>query len=126
MGLPNFTIVGLTDRAIQEAPERVRASICNAGFEFPTRRPTVNLAPCAAHARPSFVAAAWWPFDGIRRAHGIAERAGANDAVAADAADCVRRGHQRTLLHRCKRRQRASGIRCHDDQREEDDRRIRT
>jgi magnesium chelatase family protein len=44
-GLPNFTIVRLTDRAIQEARERVRASIRNAGFEFPTRRLTVNLAP---------------------------------------------------------------------------------
>jgi magnesium chelatase family protein len=40
-----FTIVGLTDRAIQEARERVRASIRNAGFEFPQRRLTVNLAP---------------------------------------------------------------------------------
>ena len=45
LGLPNFTIVGLTDRAIQEARERVRASIRNAGFEFPQRRLTVNLAP---------------------------------------------------------------------------------
>ena len=45
LGLPNFTIVGLTDRAIQEARERVRASIRNAGFEFPARRLTVNLAP---------------------------------------------------------------------------------
>jgi magnesium chelatase family protein len=44
-GLPNFTVVGLTDRAIQEARERVRASIRNAGFEFPMRRLTVNLAP---------------------------------------------------------------------------------
>ena len=44
-GLPNFTIVGLTDRAIQEARERVRASIRNSGFEFPQRRLTVNLAP---------------------------------------------------------------------------------
>jgi hypothetical protein len=44
-GLPNVTIVGLTDRAIQEARERVRASIRNAGFEFPQRRLTVNLAP---------------------------------------------------------------------------------
>jgi hypothetical protein len=44
-GLPNFTIVGLTDRAIQEARERVRASIRNAGFQFPQRRLTVNLAP---------------------------------------------------------------------------------
>ena len=43
--MPNFTIVGLTDRAIQEARERVRASVRNAGFEFPSRRLTVNLAP---------------------------------------------------------------------------------
>ena len=45
LGLPNFTIVGLTDRAIQKARERVRASVRNAGFEFPSRRLTVNLAP---------------------------------------------------------------------------------
>jgi magnesium chelatase family protein len=45
LGFPNFTIVGLTDRAIQEARERVRASIRNAGFDFPMRRLTVNLAP---------------------------------------------------------------------------------
>ncbi|HEV7677340.1 MAG TPA: YifB family Mg chelatase-like AAA ATPase [Candidatus Dormibacteraeota bacterium] len=44
-GLPGFTIVGLTDRAIQEARERVRAAVRNAGFEFPQRRLTVNLAP---------------------------------------------------------------------------------
>ncbi|HEY6378536.1 MAG TPA: YifB family Mg chelatase-like AAA ATPase [Candidatus Dormibacteraeota bacterium] len=44
-GLPNFTVVGLTDRAIQEARERVRAAISNAGFEFPQRRLTINLAP---------------------------------------------------------------------------------
>jgi magnesium chelatase family protein len=44
-GLPNFTIVGLTDRAIQEARERVKTAINNSGFTFPTRRLTVNLAP---------------------------------------------------------------------------------
>lgn len=44
-GLPNFTIVGLTDRAIQEARDRVRVAIRNAGFDFPARRLTVNLAP---------------------------------------------------------------------------------
>ncbi|MBJ7610258.1 MAG: YifB family Mg chelatase-like AAA ATPase [Candidatus Dormibacteraeota bacterium] len=44
-GLPNFTVVGLTDRAIQEARERVRAAINNAGYTFPSRRLTVNLAP---------------------------------------------------------------------------------
>lgn len=44
-GLPNVTIVGLTDRAIQEARERVRSAVRNSGFEFPAHRVTVSLAP---------------------------------------------------------------------------------
>jgi magnesium chelatase family protein len=44
-GLPGFTIVGLTDRAIQEARERVKAAIRNGGYQFPARKLTVNLAP---------------------------------------------------------------------------------
>ncbi len=44
-GLPHLAIVGLPDTAVQEARERVRAAIRNAGFEFPLRRVTVNLAP---------------------------------------------------------------------------------
>ena len=44
-GLPHFAIVGLPDTAVQEARERVRAAIRNAGFDFPLRRITVNLAP---------------------------------------------------------------------------------
>ncbi len=44
-GLPAFNIVGLPDAAVQESRERVRAAIRNAGFEFPLRRITVNLAP---------------------------------------------------------------------------------
>ena len=44
-GLPTFTIVGLGDRAVREARERVQAAILNSGFEFPPRRVTVNLAP---------------------------------------------------------------------------------
>ena len=48
-GLPAFTIVGLADRSVTEARERVRAAIQNSGFEFPMRRVTVNLAP--AHLR---------------------------------------------------------------------------
>ena len=48
-GLPAFTVVGLADRAVSEARERVRAAILNSGFEFPLRRLTVNLAP--AHLR---------------------------------------------------------------------------
>ncbi len=44
-GLPGFTVVGLADTAVQEARERVRGAIRNAGFAFPPRRLTVNLAP---------------------------------------------------------------------------------
>ncbi|MBA7647659.1 Competence protein ComM [subsurface metagenome] len=44
-GLPQFTIVGLPDAAVQEARERVRAAIRNSGFTFPMKRIVVNLAP---------------------------------------------------------------------------------
>jgi magnesium chelatase family protein len=44
-GLPAFNIVGLPDTAVQEARERVRAAIRNAGGAFPMKRITVNLAP---------------------------------------------------------------------------------
>ena len=44
-GLPGFTIVGLADVALQEARERVRGALRNAGFIHPPRRITVNLAP---------------------------------------------------------------------------------
>jgi magnesium chelatase family protein len=44
-GLPGFAIVGLADAALQEARERVRGALRNAGFTYPPRRITVNLAP---------------------------------------------------------------------------------
>ena len=44
-GLPAFALVGLPDAAVREARERVRAAIVNAGFEFPQKRITANLAP---------------------------------------------------------------------------------
>jgi magnesium chelatase family protein len=44
-GLPSFTVVGLGDKAVREARERVRAAIVNSGYEFPAKRITVNLAP---------------------------------------------------------------------------------
>ncbi len=44
-GLPMFTIVGLPEAEVKEARDRVRAALLNAGFEFPARRITVNLAP---------------------------------------------------------------------------------
>jgi len=46
-GLPTFVVVGLPDAAVQEARERVQAAIRNAGFYFPQKRLTVNLAPAA-------------------------------------------------------------------------------
>ncbi|MFN2464304.1 MAG: YifB family Mg chelatase-like AAA ATPase [Candidatus Dormibacteria bacterium] len=46
MGMPGLTLVGLTDRAVQEARERVRSAVRNSGFKYPSdRRITVNLAP---------------------------------------------------------------------------------
>jgi len=44
-GVPKFAIVGLADRACQEAKERVRSGIRSAALEWPMRRITVNLAP---------------------------------------------------------------------------------
>lgn len=44
-GLPAFDIVGLPDSAVKESRERVRTAIRNAGFSFPVKRITVNLAP---------------------------------------------------------------------------------
>lgn len=44
-GIPSFTIVGLADRACQEAKERVRSGIASAQLDWPMRRITVNLAP---------------------------------------------------------------------------------
>ena len=44
-GLPAFSTVGLPDVAIRESKDRVKAAIKNCGYEFPSRRITVNLAP---------------------------------------------------------------------------------
>src|SRR3989440_1242529 len=44
-GVPGFAIVGLADRACQEAKHRVRSGITSAELEWPQRRITVNLAP---------------------------------------------------------------------------------
>ncbi|MCW9001389.1 MAG: ATP-binding protein, partial [Rhodospirillales bacterium] len=44
-GLPAFTVVGLPDKAVSEAKERVRASLGAMGLSLPPKRITVNLAP---------------------------------------------------------------------------------
>jgi magnesium chelatase family protein len=45
LGTPAFAIVGLADRACQEAKERVRSGISSAELKWPEGRITVNLAP---------------------------------------------------------------------------------
>ncbi|HEY4199462.1 MAG TPA: YifB family Mg chelatase-like AAA ATPase [Devosiaceae bacterium] len=44
-GLPKFLIVGLADKAVKEAGERVRAALLASGLGLPPKRITVNLAP---------------------------------------------------------------------------------
>ncbi|HET6622498.1 MAG TPA: YifB family Mg chelatase-like AAA ATPase, partial [Candidatus Saccharimonadales bacterium] len=44
-GLPAFQIVGLGDKAITEARERVKSAITNSHLNYPAKRLTVNLAP---------------------------------------------------------------------------------
>ena len=44
-GIPCLEIVGLPDTSIKESKERVRTAIKNSGFEFPSRRIVINLAP---------------------------------------------------------------------------------
>ncbi|CAO5677363.1 MAG: Competence protein ComM [Holosporales bacterium] len=44
-GLPNFSIVGLADKAVNESKERIRACFQSLGFSLPLQRITVNLAP---------------------------------------------------------------------------------
>src|SRR5262247_4888242 len=44
-GLPAFHVVGLPDKAVSEARERVRAALVASGLALPARRITVNLAP---------------------------------------------------------------------------------
>lgn len=44
-GPPNFIMVGLPDKAVQEAKERVYTAIQNSGLTFPNGKVVVNLAP---------------------------------------------------------------------------------
>jgi magnesium chelatase family protein len=43
--LPSLQIVGLGNKAIEEAKERVRSAISNSLLDFPKKRITINLAP---------------------------------------------------------------------------------
>ena len=46
-GLPKFLVVGLPDRALGEATDRVRSAIVNSGFTMPPQRVTINLSPAS-------------------------------------------------------------------------------
>ena len=44
-GMPSFTLVGLPDKAVSEAKERVRAAMNALSIALPSKRITVNLSP---------------------------------------------------------------------------------
>lgn len=44
-GFPTFNLVGLPNKSVEEAKDRVRTAVINANFEMPDSRITVNLAP---------------------------------------------------------------------------------
>lgn len=44
-GMPALTLVGLPDKAVTEAKERVRAALTALGIALPSRRVTLNLSP---------------------------------------------------------------------------------
>ena len=44
-GLPAFAVVGLPDKAVSEAKERVRAALNTLAFALPSKRITINLSP---------------------------------------------------------------------------------
>ena len=44
-GIPAIDIVGLPEASVKESRDRVRAAVRNAGFDFPVKKITINLAP---------------------------------------------------------------------------------
>lgn len=44
-GLPGFSLVGLPDKAVSEAKERVRAALASMAIALPARKVTINLSP---------------------------------------------------------------------------------
>ncbi|MCU0800361.1 MAG: YifB family Mg chelatase-like AAA ATPase [Rhodobacteraceae bacterium] len=44
-GMPNFALVGLPDKAVSEAKERVRAALSALSIALPSKRITINLSP---------------------------------------------------------------------------------
>jgi len=66
-GLPGFVVVGLADKAVDEARERVRSAIKNSGLMLPQKRITLNLAPAdlpkdgTGYDLAMAVAVLYWP-----------------------------------------------------------------
>lgn len=54
-GIVGFNIVGLPDKAINEAKERVRSAIISMNLSFPAKRITVNLTPADIEKEGSFL-----------------------------------------------------------------------
>lgn len=44
-GQPGLTLVGLPEKTVKEAQDRVRSALLNANFTYPAKRITINLAP---------------------------------------------------------------------------------
>lgn len=53
-GLPSFTVVGLTDKAIQESKERMISALSNLDYTPPRRKTIVSLAPASLKKEGSF------------------------------------------------------------------------
>ena len=54
-GLPAFNIVGMANKTISEARDRVRSAIVNSGFLFPDKKVTINLAPADLNKDGSYL-----------------------------------------------------------------------
>ncbi|KJW07914.1 subunit ChlI of Mg-chelatase family protein [Orientia tsutsugamushi str. UT144] len=53
-GIPCFTIVGLADKTVTEARERVKAALSPIVLALPAKKILVNLAPADLEGRKSF------------------------------------------------------------------------
>ncbi len=54
-GLPAFNLVGMANKTVSEARERVRSAIANSAQDFPDRRITINLAPAEVQKDGTFL-----------------------------------------------------------------------
>ena len=54
-GLPAFNIVGMANKTISEARDRVRSALVNSGFSFPDKKVTINLAPADLNKDGSYL-----------------------------------------------------------------------